>query len=86
MPQLLRSAPSNSLISELLFIRKLLILPLEGTCMSVQKTVTAYCVKCREKREMKDPEVVTLKNGKPACKGICPTCGTKMFRIGKVEI
>ena len=54
--------------------------------MSEQKTVTAYCVKCREKRDMKDPQVVTLKNGKPACKGICPTCGTKMFRIGKVEI
>lgn len=84
MQELLRSTPSNSLISELLFIRKLLILPLEGTCMSEQKVVQAYCVKCREKRDMKDPEVVTLKNGKPACKGTCPTCGTKMFRIGKI--
>ena len=24
-----------------------------------------------------------LKNGKPAVKGTCPTCSTKMFRIGK---
>ncbi len=54
--------------------------------MSEQKTVQAYCVKCREKREMKDPEKITMKNGKPACKGTCPSCGTKMFRIGKVEI
>ncbi|PIZ27304.1 MAG: hypothetical protein COY46_00295 [Chloroflexi bacterium CG_4_10_14_0_8_um_filter_46_9] len=23
------------------------------------------------------------KNGKPATQGTCPTCGTKMFRIGK---
>jgi len=49
-----------------------------------QQEVTAYCVKCREKRVMKDRESVTLKNGRPASKGICPTCGTKMFRIGKV--
>jgi len=43
----------------------------------------AYCVKCRAKKEMKDPKAVTMKNGKPATQGVCPTCGTKMFRIGK---
>ncbi|MDO8682501.1 MAG: DUF5679 domain-containing protein [Armatimonadota bacterium] len=41
-----------------------------------------YCVKCKAKREMKNPEKTTMKNGKPATKGICPTCGTKMFKIG----
>ena len=43
----------------------------------------AYCLKCRTKREMKDAEQVTMKNGKPATKGVCPTCGTSMYRIGK---
>ena len=43
----------------------------------------AYCVKCRAKREMKDAKAITMKNGKPATQGICPVCGTKMFRIGK---
>ena len=43
----------------------------------------AYCLKCREKREMKDPQPITMKNGKPATSGICPVCGTKMFKIGK---
>ena len=43
----------------------------------------AYCVKCRSKKEMKDAKSITMKNGKPATQGICPTCGTKMFRIGK---
>ena len=43
----------------------------------------AYCVKCRAKREMKDTKSITMKNGKPATQGVCPTCGTKMFRIGK---
>jgi len=42
-----------------------------------------YCAKCRIKREMKDPVVVTMNNGKPATRGVCPVCGTKMFRIGK---
>ena len=43
----------------------------------------AYCVKCRGMREIKDPKTVTLKNGRPAVQGLCPQCGTKVFRIGK---
>jgi len=43
----------------------------------------AYCVKCRAKKKMRNPKSITMKNGKPATQGICPTCGTKMFRIGK---
>ena len=43
----------------------------------------AYCLKCRTKREISDPQQVTLKNGRPATQGTCPTCGIKMFRIGK---
>ena len=46
---------------------------------------TAYCVKCREKVEMQSPEAITMKNGKPATRGICPKCGTKVFKIGKAE-
>lgn len=42
-----------------------------------------YCVKCKAKREMKDAKAVVMKNGKPATSGTCPTCGTKMFKIGK---
>ncbi|MBP6979430.1 hypothetical protein KBB41_00095 [Candidatus Curtissbacteria bacterium] len=42
----------------------------------------AYCVKCRTKREMKDPVPVTMKNGKPATKGNCPVCGCGMYKIG----
>jgi len=43
---------------------------------------TAYCMKCRTKREIKDPKQVTLKNGKPATQGVCPVCDTKVFLIG----
>jgi hypothetical protein len=45
----------------------------------------AYCVKCREKRDMKDPKEVSFegKGGQPrrAMQGVCPVCGTKMFKI-----
>jgi len=43
----------------------------------------AYCVKDRKKVEIKNPKAITMKNGKPATQGICPICGTKVFRIGK---
>ncbi len=42
----------------------------------------AYCVKCRSKREIRNPQAITMKNGKPATQGVCPSCGTKVFRIG----
>lgn len=44
---------------------------------------TAYCMKCRKKRFMKDPRKVTMDNGTPAYKGKCETCGTGVFRIVK---
>jgi PHP family Zn ribbon phosphoesterase len=47
------------------------------------KYMEAYCMKCRTKREMKDAKAITMKNGKPATQGVCPVCGTKMFRLGK---
>jgi predicted GH43/DUF377 family glycosyl hydrolase len=47
------------------------------------KRIRAYCVKCRIKKEMKNPKAITMKNGRPAVQGICPRCGTKMFRIVK---
>ena len=50
-----------------------------------ESVMEAYCVKCKAKKEMKDAEEIVMKNGKPATKGICPTCGTKMFRIGKAS-
>ena len=44
-----------------------------------------YCVKCKAKREMKDPVEVEMpgKGGvvRRALTGTCPTCGTKMFKI-----
>jgi Domain of unknown function (DUF5679) len=41
-----------------------------------------YCVKCKAKRQIKGEQQVIMKNGRPATKGTCSVCGTKMFKIG----
>ena len=45
----------------------------------------AYCVKCRDKREMKNAKEVPMKGKggvqRRALKGSCPKCGTTMFKI-----
>jgi DNA-directed RNA polymerase subunit RPC12/RpoP len=43
----------------------------------------AYCVKCKKKVEIKSAKQITMKNKRPATQGVCPKCGTKVFRIGK---
>ena len=43
----------------------------------------AYCVKCRSKKDMKDIEEITMRNGQSARRGKCSTCGTKMIRFGQ---
>jgi len=40
-----------------------------------------YCVKCKSKMEMNNGEKVTMKNGRPAMKGKCSSCGTGMYKI-----
>ncbi len=62
--------------------QKAFILTRNDTGM-VGNLVKAYCVKCKKSIEMKDAKKVKLKNGKPATKGVCPKCGTKVFRIGE---
>jgi len=52
----------------------------------IDSMTIGYCVKCRAKREITGAQSTVLKNGTPAIEGTCPTCETKMFRIGKVEI
>ncbi len=57
-----------------------------GRCRNIPSgggLVQAYCVKCRTQREINNAQTVSLKNGTPATQGVCPTCGTKIFRIGK---
>ncbi|MBI3051247.1 hypothetical protein HYY74_02210 [Candidatus Woesearchaeota archaeon] len=43
--------------------------------------VEARCMKCKKNMEMKDAKETVMKNKMKAMKGVCPKCGTKMFRI-----
>ncbi|RME05930.1 MAG: type I DNA topoisomerase [Anaerolineae bacterium] len=43
----------------------------------------AYCVKCKQKREIQNPQPVFTKSGTPATRGECAVCGTGLYRMGK---
>ncbi|MBN2149342.1 MAG: type I DNA topoisomerase [Anaerolineales bacterium] len=45
----------------------------------------AYCVKCKEKREIQDAQPVFTGNGTPATRGTCGVCGTTLYRMGASE-
>ncbi len=45
-----------------------------------------YCVKCKAKREIKDPVAGFNKRGSAIVQGVCPVCGTKIYRIGRTEL
>jgi len=64
-------------------LRECYILPRSQPRSDESNMPQAYCVKCKMNVEIKNPLPVTLKNGKPAISGVCPNCGTKVFRIGK---
>ena len=40
-----------------------------------------YCFKCKAKKEIAEAVEETMKNGRKAIKGKCPTCGVVMFKI-----
>jgi len=44
--------------------------------------VEAYCVKCKAKREIQEPQAIFNANGTPATRGVCPTCGATLYRMG----
>lgn len=46
-----------------------------------KKQYTARCMKCKEQRDVKDPEFVEIRKGVWAVKGKCKVCGTKVYRI-----
>jgi hypothetical protein len=43
--------------------------------------LTAYCARCRTKREMANVRATATKDGRAAVRGTCPVCGANMFRF-----
>ena len=46
----------------------------------------AYCVKCKEKREIQGPVATFNSRSTPVTTGTCAVCGTKMYRIGRTDM
>lgn len=46
-----------------------------------QPKIEAYCVKCKKKVNINNPQKYIMKNDRVAVKGICPYCSCKVFRI-----
>ncbi len=44
-----------------------------------------YCMKSLAKKEMIKARAITTKNGESATWDVCPSCGPKMLRMGKVK-
>jgi len=48
--------------------------------------VEGRCMKCKKTVEIKDPKEIEMANKMRAVQGVCPVCGTKVFRIlGKAK-
>ncbi len=45
----------------------------------------AYCMKCKTKREIQNPQAAFNAKGSPVTVGVCPECGTKLFRMGRTD-
>jgi len=46
-----------------------------------EEKVQGYCVRCKKKTVIKDPEVSMMSNGMDAAKGACAKCGTTVCKI-----
>jgi len=42
-------------------------------------------MKCKARREMQDARPIFTSRGAPATRGVCPVCGTALFKLGKTE-
>ena len=47
--------------------------------------VEGYCLKCKERRGIKNATQVTMKNGRSRTQGSCAVCNTRMSIITKAQ-
>jgi DNA topoisomerase I len=47
--------------------------------------VEAYCMKCKTKREIVNPQAMFNASGAPVTRGTCGICGTTLYRMGRTE-
>lgn len=47
------------------------------------EAIEAYCMICKQKTTMEHPEPIWTRRGAPGTRGVCPVCGTVVFRMGR---
>jgi hypothetical protein len=47
--------------------------------------IEGYCLRCQESIIIEEAAPVWTRKGQPATRGICPSCGGSVFRMGKTE-
>lgn len=47
--------------------------------------IEAYCMTCREKTPMENPQAIWTRRGAPGTRGTCSICGTTVFLMGKTD-
>ena len=47
--------------------------------------IEAYCMTCREKVPIENPQAIWTRKGSPGTRGTCSICGTTVFRMGKTD-
>jgi len=65
-------------------VEEYILEPPKTTPQEYEHQFEHYCVKCKTKRWIGNPQEEKLKNGRDAVRGICTICGIKVFRIGKM--
>jgi len=66
-------------------IEEKLLHPSNTKKIEESKILEAYCIKCKTKRPIKNPQDTVMKNGRNAVKGFCSVCNCKVFRITKMK-
>lgn len=51
----------------------------------MSEQLTAYCMKCKEKKPITEAKAVFTESGTPATRGVCPECGANLYRMGKTH-
>lgn len=50
-----------------------------------EDTIEAFCMTCKEKTPMENPEPIWTQRGAPGTRGTCSVCGTTMFVMGRTQ-
>ena len=52
----------------------------------MSEKILGYCSRCKTKQEIVTPEAVFTEKGRPAVRGTCAVCQTKIFSFGKTSL